>query len=110
MTYEEFLRTKQMRAEACGFDVDRDSITPYAFDYQKDIIAWACKKGKCAILTGCGSGKTLMQLEWCKAVHEHTGKPVLIVAPLSVRHKAKRRSLKSARSRYAANRTMFPMA
>jgi len=72
MTYEEFLRTKEMRAEACGFDVDRDSITPYAFDYQRDIIAWACKKGKCAILTGCGSGKTLMQIEWCKAVSTHT--------------------------------------
>ena len=84
MTYEEFLKTKEMRAEACGFDIDRDSVTPYAFDYQKDIIAWACKKGKCAILTGCGSGKTLMQLEWCRAVHEHTGKPVLIIAPLSV--------------------------
>lgn len=84
MTYEEFLKTKEMRAEACGFDVNRDDITPYAFDYQKDIIAWACKKGKCAILTGCGSGKTLMQLEWCRAVHKHTGKPVLIVAPLCV--------------------------
>lgn len=84
MTYEEFLKTKEMRAEACGFDIDRNSITPYAFDYQKDIIAWACKKGKCAILTGCGSGKTLMQLEWCRAVHTQTGKPVLIVAPLSV--------------------------
>lgn len=84
MTYEEFLKTKEIRAVACGFDIDRESITKYAFDYQKDIIAWACKKGKCAILTGCGSGKTLMQLEWCKAVHEKTGKPVLIVAPLSV--------------------------
>lgn len=84
MTYEEFLRTKEIRAEACGFDVDRATITPYAFDYQKDIIAWACKKGKCAILTGCGSGKTLMQLEWCRAVHTHTHKPVLIIAPLSV--------------------------
>ena len=82
--YERFLKTKEMRAEATGFDIDRDSITPYAFDYQKDIIAWACKKGKCAVLTGCGSGKTLMQLEWCRAVQEHTKRPVLIVAPLSV--------------------------
>lgn len=84
MTYEEFLKSKEMRYEATGFDVDRESINRNAFDYQKDIIAWACKKGKCAILTGCGSGKTLMQLEWCRLVHEHTGKPVLIVAPLSV--------------------------
>ena len=47
MTYHEFLRTKELRAEACGFDVDRGSITSMAFDYQKDIVSWACKKGKC---------------------------------------------------------------
>ena len=84
MTYEEFLKTKELRAEACGFDIDRETITPKAFDYQKDIIAWACKKGKCAILTGCGTGKTIMSMEWAKAVWKHTGRPVLIVAPLSV--------------------------
>ena len=54
LTYDEFLKTKERYAESCGFDVDRNSITKHAFDYQKDIIAWACKKGKCAILTGCG--------------------------------------------------------
>lgn len=84
MTYDEFLKTKEMKAEACGFEIDRNRITSHAFDYQKDIIAWACKKGKCAILTGCGSGKTLMQLEWCRSVHEYTNKPVLIISPLSV--------------------------
>lgn len=94
MTYEEFLKTKEMRAEACGFDLDRKNITPMAFDYQKDIIQWACKKGKCAILTGCGTGKTLMLLEWAKAVNEHTGKPVLIVSPLSVVEQTRRESVK----------------
>lgn len=84
MSYTDFLRKKQIRAEESGFELDPATINPAAFDYQKDIIAWACKKGKCAVLTGCGSGKTLMQLEWCRAVHEHTDKPVLIVAPLSV--------------------------
>lgn len=94
MTYEEFLKTKEMRAEACGFDIDRDSITPMAFDYQKDIIAWACKKGKCAILTGCGTGKTLMLLEWARAVNEYTSKPVLIVSPLSVVQQTEREARK----------------
>lgn len=94
LTYEEFLKTKEMRAEACGFDIDRDSITPYAFDYQKDIITWACKKGKCAILTGCGTGKTLMLLEWCNAVHKQTNKPVLIVSPLSVVNQTQREAQK----------------
>ena len=94
MTYLEFLKTKEMRAEACGFDIDRDSITPYAFDYQKDIITWACKKGKCAILTGCGTGKTLMLLEWSNAVHKQTNKPVLIVSPLSVVNQTQREAQK----------------
>lgn len=94
MTYDEFLKTKEIRAEACGFDVDRENITQMAFDYQKDIIAWACKKGKCAILTGCGTGKTLMLLEWARAVNEHTNKPVLIVSPLSVVQQTERESRK----------------
>lgn len=94
LTYKEFLKTKEMRAEACGFDIGRDSITPYAFDYQKDIITWACKKGKCAILTGCGTGKTLMLLEWCNAVHKQTNKPVLIVSPLSVVNQTQREAQK----------------
>ena len=94
MTYEEFLRTKEMRAEACGFDIDRDSITPKAFDYQKDIIEWACRKGKCAILTGCGTGKTLMLLEWARAVNGHTGRPVLVVSPLSVVEQTRREGAK----------------
>ena len=84
ISYEEFLKGKEFCAQSCGFEVEKEKINPNAFDYQKDIIAWACKKGKCAILTGCGSGKTLMQLEWSRLVHEDTRKPVLIVAPLSV--------------------------
>lgn len=94
MTYQEFLKTKELKAESCGFDIDRDSINPYAFDYQKDIIAWACKKGKCAVLIGCGCGKTLIQLEWAKAVNTHTHTPVLIVAPLSVVEQTRREGTK----------------
>lgn len=94
MDYMEFLQTKQQAAEACGFDIDRASITPSAFDYQRDIIEWACKKGKCAILTGCGTGKTLMLLEWARAVSEHTGKPVMIVSPLSVVQQTQREARK----------------
>lgn len=94
MTYEEFLKTKEMQTIAAGFDVDRDSINPMAFDFQKDIIQWACKKGKAAILTGCGSGKTMMQLEYAKAVHEYTKKDVLIVAPLSVVNQTKNEAKK----------------
>lgn len=82
--YEEFLKSKELKAIDAGFDLDRNSINKNAFEFQKDIIQWACKKGRAAILTGCGSGKTMMQLEWARAVHNHTGRKVLILAPLSV--------------------------
>lgn len=94
MTYDEFLKTKEMQTIQAGFDLDREEINPMAFDFQRDIICWACKKGKSAILTGCGSGKTMMQLEWAAAVHRHTGGKVLIVAPLSVVDQTRKESEK----------------
>lgn len=84
MEYAEFLKTKEQKAINAGFEIDRDSITPMAFDFQKDIIQWATRKGRAAILTGCGTGKSLMSLEWSKAVVNHTGGRVLIFAPLCV--------------------------
>lgn len=82
--YQEFLQTKEIRMEPVGFDVDKAQLNKYMFDFQRDITAWALKKGKAAILIGCGCGKTLCQLVWAEQVYEHTGKNVLIVAPLSV--------------------------
>lgn len=94
MTYEEFLKTKELKTIEAGFDLDRETINKSAFEFQKDIICWACKKGKAAILTGCGSGKTMMQLEYAKAVVNHTGGNVLIVAPLSVVNQTRNEAIK----------------
>lgn len=94
MDYQEFLKTKELRTIEAGFDVDRDEICPMAFDFQKDLIQWACKKGKAAILIGCGCGKTIIQLSWAELVHKHTGGDVLIVAPLSVVQQTKREAEK----------------
>lgn len=84
MNYHEFLETKKLQSVNAGFEIDRNSICPMAFDFQKDIIQWAVRKGKAAILTGCGTGKSIMSLEWSKAVANHTGGNVLIIAPLCV--------------------------
>lgn len=62
MTYEDFLKGKELQTIQAGFDVRRDEICPMAFDFQKDLIQWACKKGKAALLTGCGSGKSICLL------------------------------------------------
>lgn len=80
--YQEFLAKKIIKPSSGGFDVD--NVNPMLFDWQAEIVKWACKKGKSAIFAGCGLGKTPMQLEWANLVCEHTGGNVLILAPLAV--------------------------
>ena len=84
MNYQEFLKTKELQTIQAGFDVPEEWLSPLLFDFQKDIVRWALKKGKCAILTGCGTGKSFMLLEWACCVHKQTGGKVLILSPLSV--------------------------
>lgn len=84
MKYAEFLKTKELKTIDAGFDVPEEWLSDRLFPYQRDIVRWALKKGKAAILTGCGTGKTFMLLEWAHCVHRHTGGKVLIVSPLSI--------------------------
>ncbi len=84
MTYNEFLHTKIITAPETGFRKSRDEMNESLFDWQKDIVSWALKKGRAALFEDCGLGKTIQQLEWAWSVSGHTGKPTLIVAPLAV--------------------------
>ena len=63
---------------------DGISINEKLFDFQKAIVKWALKKGRACVFADCGLGKTPVQLEWARNIHQATGKPVLIVAPLAV--------------------------
>lgn len=78
--YETFLRHKEITVPFSGIDINQADISSKLFDFQRDIVLWALKKGKAAIFAGTGLGKTLMQLEWAK----HIGGTVLILAPLAV--------------------------
>ena len=86
--YLEFLRSKQNVATDAGFDAD--DLNEHLFQYEADIVRWALKKGKAALFEDCGLGKSIQQLSWAEKVSEHTGKSVLIVAPLSVAHQTVR--------------------
>src|SRR6478735_1080748 len=83
-TYEEFLESKQKKHVLSGFDVQELDLNKHLFPFQKFIVKRALKAGRYAIFADCGLGKTLMQLEWSHRVVQHTGKPVLILAPLAV--------------------------
>lgn len=83
MTYEDFIATKAVIAESCGFAAT--NVNPMLYDFQRDIVRWACRKGRACIFADCGMGKTPMQLEWARQVCDNVGDgTVLIVAPLAV--------------------------
>jgi DNA modification methylase len=82
--YAAFLASKRIVSDPVGFGIDRSDIHPTLFPFQQDIVKWAVRRGRSAIFADCGLGKTLMQLEWARHVHEHTGGNVLILAPLAV--------------------------
>ena len=84
MEYKEFLKNKQVRITKTGFDVEDDNLNPLLFDFQKYCVRKALKAGRFALFENCGLGKTIQQLEWSLQVSKHIGKPVLILAPLSV--------------------------
>ena len=80
--YGEFLRRKLYRVEPCGFGADPSGNGLY--DWQEAIERWALRIGRAAIFADCGTGKTPMQLVWADRVARHTGRSVLILAPLAV--------------------------
>lgn len=90
MTYEEFLDKKKQTAISSGFEKPKEQMNKNLFDWQKDIVYWALKKGRAALFEDCGLGKTIQELEWAQSVSDYTGKPVLILAPLAVSEQTKR--------------------
>lgn len=82
MDYNEFLDSKRMAQKPCGFDPQ--DLNGHLFPFQRDIVTWACRKGRAAIFADCGMGKTIMQLAWADQICRHEGGTVLIVAPLAV--------------------------
>ncbi len=84
MNYQEFIESKKFSIKNSGFECKE--INPILFEYQRLFVKWALKKGKCALFTGTGTGKTIMQCEWAYRVWEREKKPILILAPLAVAH------------------------
>ncbi len=80
--YRAFLQSKRVRAENYGFEPP--ALNANLFPHQAEIVRFALTKGRAAMFVDTGLGKTLMQLDWARCVHEHTNGPVLILTPLAV--------------------------
>lgn len=84
MEYKDFINSKNKQMKNYGFDIEKENLNPMLFDFQKDIVRWALKKGRAAVFADCGLGKTPMQLEWANQIYKHEGGKILILAPLAV--------------------------
>jgi hypothetical protein len=83
MDYRDYIESKLHTVQPVGIDggaLRADSLMPH----QKALASWALWRGRSAIFADTGLGKTRMQLAWADAVAAHTGRPVIILAPLAV--------------------------
>ena len=81
-TYQDFLQRKTQLGGEHGFEPLW--MPDGAFDFQKHLIEWNCRKGRSADFADCGLGKTLIQLAWAENVVRKTNGRVLILTPLAV--------------------------
>lgn len=88
MDYAEFLGRKAIKDFPSGHQPK--SLNKMLFDFQREIAAWAIRRGRAAIFADCGLGKTPMQLVWADEVVRHINRPALILAPLAVSKQTKR--------------------
>lgn len=82
--YDTFIKGKNRKAESFGFNPM--PFTAPLFDWQKQVVGWAVRKGRAALFEECGLGKTIQQLEWANQVKLKTSGKVLILTPLAVAH------------------------
>jgi hypothetical protein len=81
-TYADFLATKAQATSAGGFEPTHEP--EHLFDFQRVLVDFAVRHGRAGLFADCGLGKTPMGLAWAQNIHEHTGKPVLVLTPLAV--------------------------
>jgi len=81
--YADFLARKRIIDPPTGLSRVPD-LHPDLFDFQRDITAWALRRGRAALFAGTGLGKSLMELAWADAIHRETGGDILELAPLAV--------------------------
>jgi hypothetical protein len=81
--YQSFLAGKAVADVPTGMAIIPE-LPSVLFPHQRDIVRWALRRGRAAVFAGTGLGKTLMELAWAQAVASHTGRPVIIFAPLAV--------------------------
>ena len=80
--YQSLLRGRAQAGAPAGFEPLW--LPGRLFGFQQHLAEWAIRQGRGALLADTGLGKTLIELTWAQNVHQHTGRPVLLLTPLTV--------------------------
>jgi len=81
--YMDFLRSKHIAAQPSGLE-NVPALNAAMFPYQRDVTDFLLRAGRGAAFLDTGLGKSIISLDFARVVAEHTGKPVLMLAPLAV--------------------------
>lgn len=82
-SYSQFLDSKRQHGAEHGVEL-ASHLGPELFGFQRHIVEWASRKGRCGVFADCGMGKTPMQLVWAQNIVEALNRKVLILTPLAV--------------------------
>lgn len=93
MSYLRFLERKAVSAPERGLR-EVPELNDRMFPHQKAVTEFLLRVGSGAAFLDTGLGKSLVSLDWGRVVAEHTGKPVLMLAPLAVSRQHEREARK----------------
>ena len=92
MDYTDFLKQKAIILPPTG--IEPPKLSNDLFDFQRDIVSWALRRGRAAVFAGTGLGKSFQELSWANAIWESEKKRTLIFTPLAVAAQMKREAVK----------------
>lgn len=85
--YAEWIAINKIDIHASsGMQVSRTDLHPRLFEYQKDAVLWALRRGHGLLAESFGLGKTTQQIELLRQVHRATNGAQMVICPLGVRH------------------------
>jgi hypothetical protein len=82
MSYADFIASKSQLRALGGFEPL--NLPDFLFPFQRALVDWSIRHGRCGVFADCGLGKTPMELVWADNVYRKTGRPVLLLTPLAV--------------------------
>lgn len=81
-SYEQFLTKKLQWNHGDGFVADE--LPECLFPFQRHLVQWSLAKGRGAIFSDCGTGKSIMEMVWADQIIKRENRPALLLTPIAV--------------------------